>query len=92
MKDFDELLNTLDKKSKYFHEVSCSCTYINEDGARSDELTDSLLFRDSDTGTIMDLNIADAAYIFDSFLDLCPSAVDFFNKFIEYRGLKIISE
>jgi hypothetical protein len=38
----------------------------------------------------MDLNIDDAAYIFDTFLDLCPEAIDFFNKFIEYRNLKIV--
>ena len=80
----------LDVDSQYFHEDTCSAIFTNKDGAKSDTLTDSITFRDSDTGTRMDLNIGDAAYIFDTFLDLCPEAIDFFNKFIEYRNLKIV--
>ena len=41
--------------------------------------------------TRMQLNIGDAAYILDTFLDLCPEAIEFFNKFIEYRGMEIVS-
>ena len=39
----------------------------------------------------MQLNIGDAAYIFDIFLDLCPESIEFFNKFIKYRGMEIVS-
>lgn len=87
---FEDLLTKFDDDSQYFHEDTCSAIFTNKDGARSDTLTDSITFRDSDLGTRMDLNIGDAAYIFDTFLDLCPEAIDFFNKFIEYRNLKIV--
>ena len=87
---FDQLLEELDKDSQYFHEDTCSAVFTNKDGARSDTITDSITFRDSDTGARMDLNIGDAAYIFDTFLDLCLESIEFFNKFIEYRNLKII--
>lgn len=87
---FDELLEKLDKESQYFHEDTCSAIFTNGDGAISNTLDDSITFRDSDTLTRLSLNIGDAAYIFDTFLDLCPEAVDFFNKFIEYRGMKIV--
>ena len=87
---FGDLLTKLDDDSQYFHEDTCSAVFTNKDGVRSDTLTDSITFRDSDLGTRMDLNIGDAAYIFDTFLDLCPEAIEFFNKFIEYRNLKIV--
>ena len=87
---FGDLLAELDEDSQYFHEDTCSVVFVNKDGARSDTLTDSITFRDSDLGTHMDLNIGDAAYIFDTFLDLCPEAIGFFNKFIEYKNLKIV--
>ena len=87
---FEDLLTKLDDYSQFFHEDTCSAVFTNKDGTKSDTLTDSITFRDSDTGTRMDLNIGDAAYIFDTFLDLCPEAIEFFNKFIEYRNLKIV--
>ena len=89
--NFEVLLDELDKNSKYFHDCSCSATFVNADGATSNSLTDSITFRDADVGTRMQLNIGDAAYIFDTFLDLCPEAIEFFNKFIEYRGMEIVS-
>ena len=87
---FEDLLTKLDDDSQCFHEDTCSAVFTNKDGTKSDTLTDSITFRDSDTGTRMDLNIGDTAYIFDTFLDLCPEAIEFFNKFIEYRNLKIV--
>lgn len=87
---FEDLLVKLDEDSQYFHEDTCSVVFVNKDSVRSDTLTDSITFRDSDLGTRMDLNIGDAAYIFDTFLDLCPEAIEFFNKFIEYKNLKIV--
>ena len=87
---FEDLLTKLYDDSQCFHEDTCSAVFTNKDGTKSDTLTDSITFRDSDTGTRMDLNIGDAAYIFDTFLDLCPEAIEFFNKFIEYRNLKIV--
>jgi len=85
-KEFNILLEDLDNESKYFHEDTCSATY-----KQSIPLHDIITFRDSDEETKMDLNIGDAAYIFDSFLDIDEDKViEFFNKFIEYRGLKII--
>ena len=60
---FDQLLEELDKDSQYFHKNTCSAVFTNKDGARSDTITDSITFRDSDTGARMDLNIGDAAYI-----------------------------
>ena len=87
---FEDLLTKLDDDSQCFHEDTCSAVFTNKDGTKSDTLTDSITFRDSDTGTRMDLNIGDAAYIFDTFLDLCPEVIEFFNKFIEYRNLKIV--
>lgn len=86
--EFNILLEDLDNESKYFHEHTCSATYIH------DSSHNIIRFRDSDEGTKMDLNIGDAAYIFDSFLDIDEDkdkVIEFFNKFIEYRGLKIIN-
>ncbi len=86
-KEFNILLEDLDNESKYFHEDTCSATYNKQ----SIPLHDIITFRDSDEETKMDLNIGDAAYIFDSFLDIDEDEViEFFNKFIEYRELKII--
>ena len=62
-KEFDILLEELDKDSKYFHEDTCSATY-----KRSTSLHDIITFRDSDEDNV----------------------IEFFNKFIEYRNLKII--
>lgn len=85
--EFNILLEDLDNESKYFHENTCSATYNKQ----SISLHSIITFRDSDEETRMDLNIGDAAYIFDSFLDIDENkAIEFFNKFIEYRKLKII--
>ena len=89
-KEFNILLEDLDNESKYFHEDTCSATYNKQ----SIPLHGIITFRDSDEETRMDLNIGDAAYIFDSFLDIDEDknkVIEFFNKFIEYRGLKIIN-
>jgi len=84
--EFNILLEDLDNESKYFHEDTCSATYVH-----NSSLHDIITFRDSDEETRMDLNIGDVAYIFDSFLDIDEDkAIEFFNKFIEYRKLKII--
>lgn len=89
---FRQLLEDLDKDSQYFHDSTCSSVFQCESDNKSGTLTDTITFRDSDAQTRMKLNIGDAAYIFDTFLDLCHDSIDFFNKFIEYRNLKIISE
>lgn len=60
---FDQLLEELDKDSQYFHEDTCSAVFTNKDGSRNNTITDSITFRDSDTGAHMELNIGDAAYI-----------------------------
>ena len=86
---FNEILDKLDKQSSYFHEDTCSATY----STNGESIYDIINFRDADTGSHIQFNIGDAAYIFDSFLDIDKDenvAIDFFNKFIEYRGLKIV--
>lgn len=87
-KEFEEKLEKFEKESQYFHEDTCSATYhVNED------LSGYIVFRDSDLGTRMHLNIADAAYIFDSFLDTHQDkAIEFFNRYLDYRALKIRRE
>ena len=80
--EFERLRDKFDKESEYFHDDTCSAVFDNKMS-----LDSTVHFRDENVS--MTLNIGDAAYFLDTFLNLNGS-VDFFNKFIEYRGIKIV--
>lgn len=91
MKDFeyDDLYVKLDNDSSLFHDKSCSYGVSGYPEVGEDKIN----FTDDKEETDLFLNLLDAAFIFDAFLSVFgKSAKDFFNKYIEDSGYRIIKE
>jgi hypothetical protein len=92
--EFNKLLDEFDINSNYFHNDTCSAMFVDstycdtKTGKRKFNITDRINY--SDINCDFTFNLGDATYIFDTFLEFGDEAIDFFNKYIEKRGLKLV--